>query len=104
MKINEFKSIHNWIRATAVSEIVFVTALILPLYLLLYNTMIKQINPDWKIWGLISAILLYVIGLTWMKISQSKDEKNFRDLMIIKNYILDKDFRFMSFVTSNLSV
>ena len=97
MKINQLKSIHHWIRSTETSEIVFVTALILPLYLLLYNTMLNQINPDWKIPGLSIAISLYVIGIIWMKNSQSNEEKKSRDLLIIKNYIIDKGFLFMSF-------
>lgn len=97
MKINQLKSIHSWIRSSNTSEILFVTALILPLYLLLYNTMIIQINKEWQTWTLIVAILLYVGGVLWMKNSQSKEEKNLKDLQVIKNNILDKGYKFMSF-------
>lgn len=59
--------------------------------------MIDQINPTWKVWVLAFALLIYVIGILWMKSVQSSEEKNSKDLQIIKNYILDKGFRFMSF-------
>jgi hypothetical protein len=32
-----------------------------------------------------------------MKLSQSSDEKDIRDISIIKNHIIDKGFEFMSF-------
>ncbi|WP_421750668.1 hypothetical protein [Croceimicrobium sp.] len=97
MKINQLKSIHSWVRSSSTSEVLFVTALVLPIYLLLYNAMINQISQDWKNWGLGLAVLLYFVGLFWMKLRQSKEEKNFTDLLIIKNHILDKGYRFMSF-------
>ncbi len=97
MKINQLKSIHSWIRETNTSEIVFVSSLILPIYLLLYNYAINQINEDWKTYGIIFGLILYLIGILWMKKSQSKNEKNQNDLAILKNYILDKNFMFMSF-------
>lgn len=97
MKINQLRTIHAWIRGTNTSEILFVSALILPVYLLLYDYAINQINMEWKTWGMIIAIVLYVGGIIWMKNSQSRNEKNYKDLLVIKNYILDKGFRFMSF-------
>lgn len=101
MKIKELKNIHNWIRQTEVSEILFVTALIMPLYLMLYNFAIEQIKPEWKEWILGVSILIYIVGIIWMKNSQSQEEQNKKDLLVIKNYILDKGFQFMSFQKIN---
>lgn len=97
MKIKQLKSIHNWVRSSETSEIVFVNALILPLYLLFYNTAINQINEEWKNWVILFALVLYIVGLIWMKSSQSKEEKNLKDLLVIKNYMIDKEYRFISF-------
>jgi len=97
MEINQLKSIHSWIRETNTSEIVFVSSLILPIYLLLYNYAITQINENWNIYGVIFGLILYVIGIFWMKMSQSKNEKNQIDLAVLKNHILDKNFEFMSY-------
>lgn len=97
MKINQLKSIHSWIRETNTSEIVFVSSLILPIYLQLYNYAITQINKDWNTYGIIFGLILYIIGIFWMKKSQSKNEKNQIDLAVLKNYILDKNFKFMSY-------
>jgi len=97
MKLNQLKTIHAWIRTTQTSEILFVSSLILPFYLLLYNYAIIQINNNWRDGGLILAFLLYVVGIVWMKRSQSQDEKKQKDLLVLKNYILDKGFKFMSF-------
>ena len=97
MKINQMKSVHHWIRNSNPSEILFVTALFLPLYLLLYNTVIEKIYDSLMHFGLIIALLLYVVGIIWMKRSQTAEESKFRDLLIIKNYMLDKEFSFMSF-------
>ena len=97
MRLNQLKNIHSWVRGTSVSEILFVSALILPAYLLMYNYAIEQINEEWKTFVLLIALLIYVAGIVWMKLSQSSNEKDAKDLLVIKNYILDKGFSFMSF-------
>jgi len=97
MRLNQLKNIHSWVRGTSVSEILFVSALILPAYLLMYNYAIEQINEEWKTFVLLIALLIYVAGIAWMKLSQSSNEKDAKDLLVIKNYILDKGFSFMSF-------
>lgn len=97
MKLNQLKGIHAWIRNTNTSEIVFVSALVLPLYLLLYNYAIELINNDLKNIAMIIGFSLFVIGIFWMKLSQSNNEKNQNDLIVLKNYIIDKGFKFMSF-------
>jgi len=97
MRVNQLKSIHNWIRNTNTSEILFVSALIMPAYLSLYNYVINQIKPEWKESILGIAIIIYIIGVIWMKNSQSREEQNKKDLLVIKNNILDKGFQFMSF-------
>ncbi|RME08040.1 MAG: hypothetical protein D6816_05975 [Bacteroidetes bacterium] len=65
--------------------------------MLLYNYAVEQIKEEWKIPVLAFALLAYVAGIIWMKLSQTSDEKDARDLLVIKNYILDKGFSFMSF-------
>ena len=97
MKINQLKSIHAWVRESTLSEIVFVSALLLPVYLLIYNYAILQINEEWKTWALLIGAGLYLAGIVWMKLSQSKQERNYHDLLVIKNNIIDKGFTFMSF-------
>ncbi len=97
MRFNQLRNIHSWIRGTSVSEIVFVSALILPAYFLMYNYTIEQINEEWKPFVLPIALLIYIVGVARMKQSQSFDEKNAKDLLVIKNYILDIGFSFMSF-------
>jgi len=97
MRLNQLKNIHSWIRGTNVSEVLFVSALILPAYLIMCNYTIEQINIEWKPFILPIAFLVYVAGIIWMKLSQSSSEKDARDLLVIKNYILDKGFSFMSF-------
>lgn len=97
MRLIQLKNIHAWVRSTSISEVLFVSTLILPIYLLLYDYMLQEINASWKNIGIPLALLLYIIGIVWMKKSQSSDEKNMRDLLIIRNYILDKGFSFMSF-------
>ena len=101
MKLNQLKSIHIWIRNTNTSEIIFVSALILPTYLLMYNYSIELINEEWKNWVMIVGFSLFIIGIFWMKVSQSNNEKNENDLIVIKNYIIDKGFKFMSFERLN---
>ena len=97
MKINQLKTIHTWIRNTEISEILFVSALIMPIYLMLYNYAINEINSEWKECVLIIAIVIYIIGVIWMKNSQSREEKNRKLLLVLKNNIIDKGFKFMSF-------
>jgi hypothetical protein len=97
VKINQLRNIHSWIRSTEISEILFVSALVFPAYILLYNFAVNEINPSWKLCTLIIATLAYISGIIWMKVSQSSDEKDIRDISIIKNYIIDKGFEFMSF-------
>ena len=97
MKINELRNIHSWVRNTGISEILFVSSLILPVYLLLYNYALTVINEAWRDAGLVIAVIIYVAGIFWMKNSQSVSERNHRDLLIIKNFILDKGYRYMTF-------
>lgn len=97
MKINQLRNIHIWIRNTENSEILFISALIMPIYLMLYNYAINQINTDWKEWVLIIAIVMYVVGVIWMKNSQSREEQNRNMLLVQKNHLLDKGFSFLSF-------
>ena len=97
MTLNQLKSIHTWIRNTNTSEIIFVSALILPNYLLMYNYAIVSIKQELKDWVMIVGFSLFVIGVLWMKVSQSNNEKNEKDLIVIKNYIIDKGFKFISF-------
>lgn len=100
MKISQLKSIHHWVRSTNTSEIVFVSALILPFYLLMWNSTLNQFdNIDTAARSIftIVALAMYAGGIIWMKVSQSKDERSLRDLMIIKNYLLDKQYDFISF-------
>lgn len=68
---------------------------------MLYNFAIEQIKPEWKEWIIGVSILIYIVGLIWMKNSQSQEEQNKKDLLVIKNYILDKGFRYMSFQKIN---
>ena len=97
MELNQLVNIHTWIRNSQVSEILFISALVLPGYLLMYNYAIIKINESWKGWGLAFAVIIFIAGIIWMKNSQSIVEKNIQDISVIKNYILDKDYRYMSF-------
>ena len=97
MKLSELKNIHSWVRHTAVSEIVFVSALILPLYLMMYDFAAERISPGLKSWALGFALVIYVVGVVWMKMSQSRDERDQKDLALIINHIIDQNFTFMGF-------
>ena len=97
MKINELRNIHTWVRNTEVSEIVFVSALILPVYLILYGLAFERIGLQSTSVGMTVALLIYAVGVVWMKTSQSRREKNQNDLTVITNHIVDQGFRFMSF-------
>ena len=97
MKINELRNIHSWVRNTGISEILFVSSLILPAYLLLYNYALTVINESWRNAGLVIAVIIYAAGIFWMKNSQSVSERNHKDLLIIKNFILDKGYKYMTF-------
>jgi hypothetical protein len=97
MRINQLQTIHTWVRNARLSEILFVSALVLPIYMLLYNYALQEIQESWRVPGLAVALFLYIPGIAWMKWSQSKDEINKRDFTIIRNHILDQGFTFMSY-------
>ena len=98
MQLNQLKNIHNWIRTSENSEILFVSALIMPLYLLSYNYVLEQIGVGkYQMIILAIALVLYVVGIVWMKNSQSKLESAVNDLLSIKNHLLDKGYQYMSF-------
>lgn len=97
MKINDLKSLHQWIRSASISEVVFVSALILPLYLSLYSYALENIYPQWKLAGVLFGLTLYLVGLVWMKSVQTQEEDDVHDLTRISRYITDKNFQFMSF-------
>lgn len=97
MKINDLKSLHHWVRSASISEVVFVSALVLPLYLSFYSYTLENIYPQWKLAGTLVGLALYLIGLIWMKFAQTREETNLHDLTRISRYITDKNFQFMSF-------
>ena len=97
MQLDELKSIHAWIRQTAISEIVFVSSLILPLFVLMYDFAAERISPDHKPAFILVGVVFYIAGIVWMKLTQSRNEKNMRDLTLIINHIVDQDFTYMSF-------
>ncbi len=99
MEIGQLKTVHAWVRKAAISEVLFVSALVMPGYLLLYDFAFKQLNQEWREAGLVIAFIVYVAGVVWMKASQSKDERNFRDLQIIRNRIEDLGLQYMAFDT-----
>ena len=97
MQITDLKNLHAWIRQTAVSEIVFVSALILPAYLLMYDFAAERILPGYEIWCVLGGLLIYIAGLIRMKLTQSSVEQDQKDLASITNFITDQDYTFMSF-------
>ncbi len=45
MEVGELRNLHSWVRHTVLSEIVFVSAPILPIYLLIYDYSAERISP-----------------------------------------------------------
>jgi hypothetical protein len=97
MKIDQLKSVHAWVRSADTSEILFVSALIMPFYVLLYDTAFTRMEAEWKNIGTALAVVFYVAGVIWMKVSQSANERNAKDLTTIRNHVVDKGYEFMSF-------
>lgn len=86
-KLNELKSIHEWIRETSNAEIFFVSLLLFPLFISFYSWAIKMTGlDDFKIWIVIGITVSYILAILIMKNSQTNHEKMEIDLLIIKNH------------------
>jgi low affinity Fe/Cu permease len=86
-KLNELKSIHEWIRETSNAEISFVSLLVFPLFISFYSWAIKMTGlDDFKIWIFLGITVFYILSILIMKNSQTNNEEMEIDLLIIKNH------------------
>lgn len=86
-KLNELKSIHEWIRETSNAEIFFVSLLLFPFFISFYSWAIKMTGlDDFKIYFFIGITVLYILSIIIMKNSQTNNEEMEIDLLVIKNH------------------
>ena len=82
-KLNELKSIHEWIRETSNAEIFFVSLLVFPLFISFYSWAIKMTGlDDFKIWIFLGITVFYILSILIMKNSQTNNEEMEIDLLI----------------------
>jgi len=101
MKYKQLKDLHTWVKIATPSEIVFISALILPLYILLYYSVFSQLQglnfSDPGTLGVGFGVALYLIGIIWMKNSQSEETKDRKNLSKVINYLRDKGYKHVSY-------
>lgn len=97
VEVGDLRNIRTCVCNNEISEIVFVTALIMPIYLMLYDFAFERMGVQATAIALVLALVLYTVGIVWTNVSASTREKNEKDLAINTNHILVQGYRFKFF-------
>ena len=100
MKLDEAKTILETVRKTSLFDLTLLSVIILPLLLGVWLNLLNNIIPvtlNQKIYFTLAIIVVYILGLTLMKIGVTKESKKKIAGTRIRNYLIGRNRQSMSF-------